>query len=309
MGTWSVALHGSDFAADLKADFAALSRLPQTDEALVAQLVAANPAASDQHDPDHTVFWLVLADRLHAYGISHEEAFERATEIVSTGRDLATMRELEMTERDLAKRSAVIAGLADALRHPHPKPKSRKMLQAPEPHPFAVGAVLVYPTDHGDIRNPYFGSDTYYDWKADGWGSAVVIAQGHVHGYFAWSAIARLSAHGARRPALARCLASAIETQPIWMEPDGEGTLAIESGSLPPAHVKRMGLEAIGRLAIDPERLRALPVQPQPPGRTPFPTVVTVFRWWTKKVWTRFQFRMPEEGVPRAAVTLASLAD
>lgn len=307
MGTWSVALHGSDFAADLKADFAALSRLPDSDDALVARLIAANPAAADRHDPDHTVFWLVLAERLHAHGIAHKEAFARAAEIVSTGRDLATMRELEMSERDLAKRAAVIESLGAALRRPHPKPKRRKVIEAPEAHPFAVGTLLVYPTDHGDVRNPYFGSDKYYNWKADGWGSAVVIAQGHVHGYFAWSAIARLSAHGARRPTFARCVDAAIETQPHWMQTDGDGTLAIDSGGLQPLHLNRMGLEAIGNVALDSKLLKGLVVQPEAPKRIPFPTVVSVFRWWTKTVWTRFQFRMPEDGVPRPAVPLESI--
>lgn len=307
MGTWSAALYGSDFAADLKADFAALSRLPHSDNDLVARLVAGNPAAADRGDPDHTVFWLVLAEQLHAHGIAHKETFARADDIVLTGRDLATMRELDMSERDLAKRAAVIERLAAALRRPHPKPKRRKVIEAPEAHSFTVGTVLVYPTDHGDVRNPYFSSDKYCDWKADGWGSAVVIAQGHVHGFFAWSAIARLSAHGSRRPTLARCLDSAIEMQANPTKFEGEEALAIETGGLPPLHVKRMGLEAIGDMRLDARLLRRSAIQPEAPARIPVPTVVTVFRWWTKTVWTRFQFRMPEDGVPKPAVALSSL--
>jgi hypothetical protein len=91
------------------------------------------------------------------------------------------------------------------------------------------------------------------------------------------------------------------------MQPDGDGTLAIETGSLPLAHVKRMALEAVGHVTIDAPRLAALGVNPQPPARVPFPTVVTIFRWWTRKVWTRFQFRMPEDGIPKPAVPLADL--
>jgi hypothetical protein len=57
MGTWGIGLYASDFAADLRAVIAAVSRLPLDEEGLVKAICdAEKSAAEDRADETHTVF-------------------------------------------------------------------------------------------------------------------------------------------------------------------------------------------------------------------------------------------------------------
>ena len=57
MGAWGTGLYSGDFATDLRASVAAVSRLPLDDEALVDALCEAEgAAATNPADEDHTVF-------------------------------------------------------------------------------------------------------------------------------------------------------------------------------------------------------------------------------------------------------------
>ncbi len=55
-------MYSCDVALDLKANIAAIVRLPIDAEAIVARIRALWRCADDPDDEDHTDFWLVLAD-------------------------------------------------------------------------------------------------------------------------------------------------------------------------------------------------------------------------------------------------------
>lgn len=306
MGTWSTKLYGSDYALDLKAEVALSLRMPASAADVVERLIGRHDEASDPTHADHCEFWLVLADVLHAHGLDDERTFATARAIITNGLDAAAQRARGMSERDMGRRAQHLSERLRAWCSPIARPKPRRIVTSPEPILFSAGTVLVYPTDHGAAANPYDTSNAF-GFSANGWGSAVVLATGHVEGLFAWVEVARLGAHGPERPSFTACLASGIETQPNWTRPDGGDTLAIGLGALPKKHASRMGLEAIGQVAFDVDCLRGLTPRPQRPDRPPEATVSGVFRWWTATVWTRFEGRDPTLSAPCVAVPLTEL--
>ena len=123
MGLWGVSLYGGDFAMDLKSAVAAVARLPLADHEIVEALRSTERAAADHpDDPDHTVFWLVLADQLARRGIYHGEVKERALRIIDQGQDLQQLRSLGAAPGDLRKRQAKWRRSRRSWSHRHPRP-------------------------------------------------------------------------------------------------------------------------------------------------------------------------------------------
>lgn len=305
MGAWDVTLYGGDAALDVRGGLELWLRIPGSADELVAAMTAGAPASLDPGDEDYPTFWLALADQFHRYGIAHAETFRRARQVIEGGLDLAAQRALGLDAEGLAARGAMLQGLLAAWSHPHPRPRRRKLLSRPEPHAFPVGAVLAYPTGGGEPRN-YADTKNRLGWAADGWGSAVVLAQGHARGWFAWSCFGRLSAHGAAKPTFAACLDSAIENQPGDGDLAGDG-LAIAINALSPAHARRMGFERLGQASLDPDAVARLHPAVRGEKRPPFHTCFSVVTWWADGVWPRRAMRRPDLAVPRPAVALRSL--
>jgi hypothetical protein len=131
MGFLGVGLYSSDFAMDLRAAVAAVARLPLTDEELVEVLRSLERSAAERtDDPDHSIFWLVLADQLGRRGVYPLEVRERALAIIESGSDLATLRSLGAGPADLRKRAAKLDEIARALAEAAPRP--RKVLTSPQ---------------------------------------------------------------------------------------------------------------------------------------------------------------------------------
>jgi len=64
VGTWGAELYSADFAIDLRSTIGAVARLPFDTGRLVDIIIEAEPeAARNVDNEDHTIFWLVLADR------------------------------------------------------------------------------------------------------------------------------------------------------------------------------------------------------------------------------------------------------
>src|SRR5262245_5307698 len=112
MGAWGVGLYSDDFSRDLRPMVGTLARLP-IDGARLTELAATrfSETASNPKDEDHTIFWLVLADQCASRHIDAPEARRKALAIIDTGADVAVHRELEMSERDLRKRAAMLEAL------------------------------------------------------------------------------------------------------------------------------------------------------------------------------------------------------
>ncbi|MBM3606905.1 MAG: hypothetical protein FJX29_00415, partial [Alphaproteobacteria bacterium] len=107
MGAWGAGLYSSDFAMDMRPLIAAIARLPVPDGDIHRYVSGANPGVADNPaDEDHTIFCLTLADQFAKKGIDCPHTRQRALEIIASGADIAMMRNLSMSERDLRKRAA-----------------------------------------------------------------------------------------------------------------------------------------------------------------------------------------------------------
>ncbi len=306
MGAWGVKLYESDAALDVRDLFATWSRIPGTTDELVRAVAGEAGAPDDPADEDYADVWLALTDQLHAYGLHDEATFARARAIVASGSDEAAKLAQGLSPRDARRRREVLAGLLERWAMPHPRPKARKLLERPEAYAFPAGTILAYPTCGGEPRN-YADVANRLGWFADGWGSAVILAAGHVGGWFAWTAAARLSAHGQIKPGIDQCLAGAIENQPWSRNPSGEGTIAVQVGALPPLHAKRMGLVALGHIDLERSKIEQLDLTIDGPEKVPPPSLYSVLTWWEPGVKPLREHREESIACPRGVIPLKAL--
>ncbi|MFM1815286.1 MAG: hypothetical protein RLZ98_1981 [Pseudomonadota bacterium] len=258
MGAWGAGLYQCDAAADLKDAIARVVRLPLSPGELAAILIDRNPAALDPADEDHSIFWLVLADQFHRFGIEERSALNRAVTIIDDGRDDAIMAELEMGEKDRAKRRMVLAALKGKWSAANSKRAKRHILKAPEPFVVGVGEIWTFPAQDGNPPNTYMpGAWIDRNFQPNGWAAFAVAANRHQLGWFAVSFVMRLHVDGSTRPDLDTCLAAPIsgarytlhgEKWPLdhvagWVEVTRTG-------------LRKMRAERIGAAGIDEEAVR-----------------------------------------------------
>jgi len=254
MGTWGAGLYSSDFALDLRATIAAVARLPFDPDRLVAILRETEPAAAtDPSDDEHATFWLVLADQFARRGIVADRVVEQALHIIDDAQDIATLERLGMKPADLRRRRAMLAELRTRITAP-PAVKPRVVFKKPQPLLLEVGDAFVYPTCAGQCINPYFASkalDRQYTregprpWGQDGWGAAVIVDCGRVFEFLAWY-----------RPLTMAVAASEKLTLDTLR---GDRTWRLQRpGTCSPAHFRKMELETIGRLPVDPVKVHAV---------------------------------------------------
>jgi hypothetical protein len=249
MGTWGVGLYAADFARDLRPMVGALAKLP-IDGDRITELACERFAetARNPRDEDHTIFWLVLADQCAKRHIDAPEARRRALEIIETGADLSMHRELDMTERDLRKRAAMLEALRPALASPVDATQRSGVLRKPQPLLMELGDCFVFPTSNGKGINSYFPSRAAdRTFQQDGWGAGVVCELGRAFGYLAWYRLCVLDEAFPDPPDVARVRVGRF----------GPG---LSAGTCSPTHFKRMELAKIGRLpVVEGAILRAVP--------------------------------------------------
>src|SRR5215510_972185 len=252
MGVWGTGLYSGDFAMDLRSTVVAVVRLPFDAERLVDILCETEPtAANNPNDEEHTTFWLILADQFAKRGIASDRVREKALSIIDGAEDVAMLEKLGIKPADIRKRrrlldelrSRIVAATVD---------KPRTVVKKPQPLLLEMGDVIVYPTCAGRCINPYFASkelDKQYTkqgpvpWAQDGWAAAVIIDCGRAFDFL--SRYRPLTIAGARseKPAL-----DSLRGDVVWR-------LELP-GTCSPAHFKKMELEKIGSLPVDPEKVR-----------------------------------------------------
>src|SRR5436305_13665934 len=171
MGTWGTGLYSGDFAMDLRSTIGAVVRLPFSPDRLVDVLCDAEPGpARSADDPDHTVFWLVVADQFAKRGIDSFRVRETALSIIDEGSDRAMMAVLGMSQPGLRARDKVLAEIRGRLLSAPPL-KDRSTLKKPQPYLVEIGDAYAYPASGGANINPYFSSvEKIPNWRPDGWG-------------------------------------------------------------------------------------------------------------------------------------------
>jgi hypothetical protein len=255
MGTWGPGLYSSDLASDLRSSIGAVTRLPLDEAQLVQILRDSEPdAANDPANEEYTVFWLVVADQFAKRGIASAEARDTALSIIDSGTDLACFRELGLREQDLRKRAKALdelrARLLDA-----PRGSTRRVtLKAPQPYTLELGGLYTYPTKRGEPINPYMGPKSFdrAAWIPDGYAVMLVVNRGRAFDYLTWYQPLVTVGGLPEKPT-----AASVPADMMWR-------LKL-FGTCSPAHFKKLELEAIGQVTLDPEKLRAR--FPARPGR------------------------------------------
>ena len=250
MGVWGAGLYSGDFAMDLRTTAGAVARLPFDGDRLVEILSESEPAAARRpDDPDHTVFWLVVADQMARCGIRSDRAREQALAILDAGADLALHEKLGMDAPTLKKRRKMLEEVRARITAPLPE-RSRAVLKKPQPLLMQVGDVLAYPTCGGRCANPYCATHEQdrmgtagLPWRQDGWSAMVVVDCGRAFEFLAWYRPLTVSQAVAEKPDLA-----ALSGEVLWRLGN--------TGTCSPVHFERMQLEKIGALPIDPQKLR-----------------------------------------------------
>jgi len=252
MGVWGTGLYSGDFAMDLRSTVGAVVRLPFDAERLVDILCETEPtAANNPNDEEHTTFWLILADQFAKRGIASDRVREKALSIIDGAEDVAMLEKLGMKPADIRKRrrlldelrARIVAATVD---------KPRTVVKKPQPLLMGVGDVIVYPTCGGRCINPYFPSeelDKQYTkqgpvpWAQDGWAVAVIIDCGRAFDFLSWYRPLKIVGTTSEKPAL-----DSLRRDIVWRL-DLPGTCS-------PSHFKKMELEKIGNLPVDPQKVR-----------------------------------------------------
>lgn len=254
MGVWGAGLYSGDFAMDLRGTVAAVARLPFDSDKLVDILCETDPAAANNpEDPDHTTFWLVVADQFAKRAIRCDRVRDKALTIIDAGSDIAMLGKLGMSASDLTKRRKVLADVRARIMAPPASTRPRPVLRKPQPLLMDIGDLFVYPTFGGRCINPYFASkeqDNKYAtkdgptfWKQDGWSAMMIVYRGRAFDFLSWYWPLTISTASAQKPALA-----ALRGEVLW-KLAGVGTCSA-------LHFKRMELEKLGTLPVDTEKLR-----------------------------------------------------
>jgi hypothetical protein len=244
MGTTGVGLYANDMAMDLRSTAGAVARLPFDGNRLAEIIVESEASvANNPNDEDYSTFWLVVADQFAKRGIDCARVRETALGIIDSGEDLAMLARRGMKDKDLAKRKTILAELRERIVIPIEPENRRETLKKPQPFLMDVGDLFVYPTSSGKCINSYFKSkDKIAGWKHDGWSAAIIIDRGRAFDFLAWYRPLTLRRAVAEKPTLEQVRAETL-------------LVARHPGTCSAVHFKRLELEKVGTVEIDPEKV------------------------------------------------------
>lgn len=252
MGVWGTKLYSGDFAMDLRSTIGAVARLPFDPERLAEIVAETEPGAANRpDDSDHTTFWLVLADQFAKKGIRSARARDKALQIIDSGSDLDGLKKLGMDDTGLRQRAKVLQEVRSRIAAPVDA-KPRTVIRQPLPMLMDVGDVFLYPTFHGNNINPYFRSKelvkhvvngAVLPWKQDGWSAFVVVYAGRAFGFLPWYRPVTITNAVAEKPSL-----TDLQAERPW--------ILARAGTCTTLRMKRLELEKLARLPVDPEKVR-----------------------------------------------------
>ena len=251
MGVWGTGLYSADFAMDLRGTISAVARLPFDSDKLIDILCETEPSvAQNADDPDHTIFWLVVADQFAKRAIACDRVRDKALAIIDSGADIAMLEKLGMDPSGLRKRRRILEELRARITAPPPTSRPRVVLKKPQALLMDFGDVFLYPTFGGRCINPYFASRELDrlgtmtpSWKQDGWSAMVIVDCGRAFDFLSWYRPLTITMALVQKPALAE-----LRGEVLWR--------LARAGTCSALHFKRMEFEKIGVLAIDKEKLR-----------------------------------------------------
>lgn len=241
MGAWGAGLYEDDMACDLRSTVALVTRVPGDGNRLLTLLRQVHEDVDPEGDIG-ALFWLVVADQFERKGIACLEVSETALRIIDSGRDLAACEVRGADDKFIKARTRALLDLAARLRTPRPARPSKRPGKPPA-FVLDVGQVHAFPTMAGKAWHPY-RLDSDGPFVADGWGALVVLAVGRALEWLPWVALSSLTVRPDARPTLK----DAIDGRLIHhLQTSGAGRCIPK-----PAHAKRLGLESLGTIDLDP---------------------------------------------------------
>jgi len=256
MGSWGLGLYQDDAAADLKGAIALLARLPASGERLLEIILANQQEGVELSDDGGPTFWLVVADQFERRGIACRRAFDQALKAIDTGADLRDLKARDADEKDLKQRAKLLETLAPRFRQPRPA-RPRPSGQRLPPMVVAAGEVYRFPTMQDKAFNPYLSSWEKYGFKPDGWGAMLIFACGRAFDWFPWFAGSGLTVDATRPPSLDDAM------QSRFIAPEQCGGYMVPRRS----HLRKMPMELIGTLELDPRRVAEVMPRKNSPER------------------------------------------
>ena len=246
MGAWGAGLYQDDVALDLKNTIALLAKMPVSGDRILEILLETHNEGVELTDDGGPTFWLVVADQFERRGIASRAAFKRALTAITSGADLRDQKEHDMDPTDLRKRSKMLDELAGRLRSPRPL-RPRPTTRNPPPYVVEVGEVYSFPTMQRASFNAWFSNWEQEGFVPDGWGAMIVLARGRVFDWLPWCAFASVTVNPACVPTVDDVARARL------LNADG-ASLCVPRSS----HLKKMGMQLIGQLAVNPKQAAAL---------------------------------------------------
>lgn len=270
MGAWGPGLYQDDEACDLKNTIAMLAKMPADGDGILEILLRNRSEAPSLDSDGGPTFWLVTADRFERLGIHCERVRERAIEAIDGGHDLRDLEARDMGPKDLRKREKILGELRGRLASPRPI-KPRPAGTKKPPMVVAPGEVWAFPTQRGLSMNAWSGKEAIGQWggpfEADGWGALLILDTGRAYDWFPWCTYAPIAIQSPEMPTL-----EAVR--------DASTAGAEYTRGVPRAHqFKRAGAKLLGRLPLDEQKARALPVSEHKPPE------YVVYAGWAVHVW------------------------
>lgn len=257
MGTWGTGLYSDDYAMDLRSTVAAVAKLPFDGDRLVEILCEAEAdVANDPEDEGYNIFWLVVADQFQKRQIASDRVRETALSIIDSGRDINLNAELEMTEKNLAKRKKALADLRKHIAKPIKAAKPRKMIRKPQPLVMQPGDVYAFPTCKGAVINPYASEALlkHWGWKQDGWRAVAIVETGRVFDFIPWYRPLVIVGVLKEKPSI-----DALRTRHQWtLERPGTGSAK---------HLARMKFEKLDQFRVDVSAMHRVYKEREDPRR------------------------------------------
>lgn len=248
MGSSGVGLYQDDSAADLRSMIATLAKLPASGDRIL-QIILDNWNEPVGLDADGgPTFWLIVADQFERRGIGSTKALDQALTAIDTGADLRDLQARGAEPNDLKSRGKLLSDLAKRFRSPRP-PRPQPKRSKPPPLVVEAGEVYRFPTMADKAFNPYLpsweqGGFKGDGFKPDGWGALLIVAAGRAFDWFPWCAAAALTVDPARPPSLDDVIGARFISE------KQRGTYIVPRRN----HAKKMGLELVGRLTLDPAK-------------------------------------------------------
>jgi hypothetical protein len=246
MGSWGIGLYQDDSAADLRSMIAILAKLPADGDRILQIILDTWKEPVGLDDNAGPAFWLVIADQFERRAIASSRVFEQALSAIDTGADLRDLEARGAEPRDLKKRAKLLSELAQRFRRPRPL-RSEPKRSTPPSLVVQPGEVYRFPTMADQALNPYLSSWEQGGFKGDGfrpdgWGALLIVGVGRAFDWFPWCAASALTVDPTRAPSLEDAI------QARFIDAQQRGNYFVPRRT----HAKKMRLELLGRLAIDP---------------------------------------------------------